>query len=253
MTRHDFDTWTADLCRKFPAIAKWLEGLSDAAALLGEWADVLSSTPAAEALQANRRILAGDEGDLPGSFPSDWQTLPANVRRIAARLKPQARRDEPDRDYRPSDFPAGKMLLRMKELTDGGMPREDALKQVREEIPAGRPLREHRYDCYQCLDSRRIFVASPTAIRAMLAGMFDSCHHRIGVMRCRCDRTNPSERYRLETYSPDLDFKVEDYAWGPAEAERFRVWCEWQREHSVEQRAKACESYDESFAAWNNR
>src|SRR5689334_5390800 len=99
MTREEFNTWTADVCRKFPAIAAWLHGMGGAeAGMLADWAEVLSRTPFAESMQANRRMLAGDEWHtvsgrdvlLPGSFASDWQTLPAQVRRIAARLSPPA-------------------------------------------------------------------------------------------------------------------------------------------------------------------
>ncbi len=86
MSSDEFNQWTADLCRKFPAIAKWLEGLPDGGlGLLEEWAGVLERTDLRAALEVNRRILAGDEDGLPGMFPSDWQQLPAYVRRLAYR------------------------------------------------------------------------------------------------------------------------------------------------------------------------
>ena len=251
MTSDQFNTWTADLCRKFPAISKWLETV-DASGLLSEWAEVMERTPFVEAMTANKRMLAGDEGDLPGSFPSDWQALPGQVRRIAARLAPTPAKALPD-DYKPSTFPAGRILKRWLELEASGIDREEAKQQALREFPIGPPDREPRYNCPVCQDERRIFVASKWAIIAMLNGKFDTCHHREGVMRCKCDRRPHSERFPLETFDSKLDFRLDDPSWGPKTVADFREWVEFQREHSTEQRAKACSNYEDSFASFNSR
>lgn len=257
MTSAEFNTWLDDLEMRFPSVTNWLhkvaEDVQQRLKVLRSWQIVLGDVTLANCLAINLSMQAGD---LPwvGEYDGDKERLPQHVRRLAKQLAYSERptQSEPDRDYRPSDFPAGKMLRRLQELVASGTPHDESMKQVAAEIPAGSPQREARYNCHLCQDSRRIFVASPSAVRSMLDERFDKCHHRIGVVRCRCD-SRQSDRFPLEQFNPQLDFRIEDYAWGPSEVERFRVWVDWQREHSVEQRAKSCANYDQGFADFNNR
>jgi hypothetical protein len=247
MTRDEFDAWTADLSRKFPAIHAWLDGLGNATApLLADWCDVLASCALPDALAANRRLLAGDE-DGPGKFPSDWQGLPAKVRSLVRSEQqgrppaPSARNDLLERDYRQPEagFNVGKLFQRLVQLKDLGVPADEAKAQALAEFPVGNsPFREPRYACLQCEDMGRVLIASPSAIRAALLGKFDKCHHREAVARCRC-RVGMELKRKTEwiTYDPAWDYALTDTLWSDASTLAFLDWVSGQREQDTTDRS----------------
>lgn len=213
MTSEEFDNWTADLCRKFPAIAKWLEGLPDGGlALLEEWGSVLERTPYAGAIAANRRMLAGEETDyeqkpLPGSFASQWQNLPGHIRRLASEFSVPA---EPLQYARPE-----------------------------------------RFNCHLCRDTGCVHVASPEAVANVLAGR-PIGHHRDAVARCTCRVGQQLQRkHQWETFNDGADFRVLDPLWREPECDRFTAWVYEQRDNGAEARAKAHQNYRPEFAEWS--
>lgn len=251
MTPLQFDDWFNDVCRKFPAIGEWVRKLGNAGGgLLADWSDALESTDLADALDANKRLLAGDD-DGPGKFPSDWQMLPAKVKSLAWRLRQEntpkisSREQLPDRDYRnpPGDLGIGRMFRRLIELKEQGMAPAEAKAQALLECPIGySPFREPRFGCLECQDTGRVLVASPAAIKAVLLGEFPKCHHREAAARCFCHTGTKLQRNGdWQTFDPAWDFRVKDSLWGEAVTAEFTEWVERQREQFETDRLKQFE------------
>lgn len=185
MNAMQFDDWYADVCRKFPALRGWLMQMGEGPAgeLLAEWCEVLSVCELQDLLVVNKRMLAGDD-EGPGQFQTQWQELPAKVRRLA--LMAKYRREDVERGRDQPNF--------------GG----------------------YKFRCGQCLDSGRLFVAHPSLIGAILRGE-DRCGYLIAVVRCnRCDRgrargtpeselrtgDDPRKCEKTAAYNPELHFLI---------------------------------------------
>lgn len=185
MSPLQFDEWYADTCRKFPAIRGWLIQMGDVAAgeLMAEWCEVLSVCDLQDLLVANKRMLAGeDEG--PGQFQSQWQEIPAKVRRLALMAK-----------YRREEVESGR---------------------------ASPDLSGPKVHCKHCQDTGRLFVAHPALIAAILNGAV-RCKWLIATVRCnRCDRgrargklaselspgDDARKAERQAAYNPELHFLI---------------------------------------------
>lgn len=258
MTRSDFDRWWADLISRFPNVDAWLMRVAPETTaqrtMLRTWADVLADVPLTDALEVNRQMQSGD-----AEYVADFheQDLPKHVRRLARQLSWDRRKrtdDDCELDRRPSEFPAGKILRHIIEARDRGVPLAEAKAQALSLFPIKPPRWEPRYNCHLCLDVGRVLVASPTAIRAMLKGDFDRCHHRECVVKCKCREHLPCNPNRpLAVYDAKLCFKIQDSLWNAAEVQRFEAWVEEQRERSATARAQANPRYEQAFAEWNAR
>lgn len=259
MTSAEFNLWLDDLEVRFPSVSGWFVKVAPEEAnrlkVLRSWQVVMGDVVCSFAMMVNLKMQAGD---LPGwgEYDSDKERLPQHVRRLARQLAWEAihGRDEPaEQPPRPSDFPGGKILVRMQQLVNEGMTKEDARDQALLDFPIGVSTREPRYHCHLCLDQQVVEVASPAAVRAMLDGRFaELMHaHRSGVMRCRCDNRQSTPKFRIASYDPQLDFKLQDHLWRQPEVDRFAAWVEFQREHSAEQRAKSHSNYDPALAGFN--
>jgi hypothetical protein len=151
MTDADFDLWTADTWRKFPAIAAWIR--TTGGDLLCDWRDALAPCELSDLLAVNTRMLSGDD-DGPGKFTSDWQGLPAHVRRLAAAVRLRREIAEPlDRSTYEPQGP--------------------------------------RYRCSDCRDSGRRFVAHPSMLAAWYRGDVGSAKYRTAIVLCECQQSNP--------------------------------------------------------------
>jgi hypothetical protein len=206
MTADEFDLWTADLGKKFPAVGFWIEKLPHAGELLADWRDALSHADLNDCLEVNRRFLAGDD-DGPGKFPSDWQTLPASVRRLAESVR--LRRESVSHRY--SDEPSF--------------------------------ATEPRYRCADCRDSGRMMVAHPAMVSAWFAGTLEQCKYRTASVLCGCPVSEPVRTLQkkepnlrpIATYNSRIHYAIdwgEIHRWSfPLDAERlnkFAAWCEEQ-------------------------
>lgn len=258
MTQADFDRWWSDLTLRFPSVEGWLMRHAQDAiaqrALLRTWFGVLRDTNTADALDVNQRMQSGD---LPFVENFQEERLPQHVRRLARQhaFENRATIQEPQPDYRPGSFPAGKILRRMIELADKGVPSAEAKAIALQEFPIGRSNREPRYNCPNCLDVGFVHVASNTAIQAMLADEFHACHHRDAVVLCVCRGhlpQNPKRPPRV-VYSDALDFKVVDPLWREPERRRFAEWVDAQRDRRAEELAKTAANYEPAFASFNRR
>lgn len=249
MTSSDFERWWADLILRFPSVETWLTKVApfedDQTALLRSWAIVLGDVDKGSALAVNLQMQSGD---LPwvGEYDGDKERLPQHVRRLAKQLAYNEKEPEPVVEYqRPSTFPAGKILRRLMELTDNGMPSAEAKAIAFQEFPSIPPQWEPRFDCHLCQDSGRITVASNHAILAILDNNFARCHHREGVMRCCChcgeklSRKMRGREVPLETFDESKDFRIVDFCWSAAEVERFRAWAEDRKAAVAEEKAKS--------------
>lgn len=237
MNATEFNLWFADAKTCWPSLALWItKCFPDANSqreFLRKWSGVMSDVRIDMALEVNRLVQSGD---LPfvGEYEGDKERLPQHVRRLARQLafeKRETYSEEPT-DVKPSSFPAGKILRRLIELIDGGMSREDAKAMALKDFPIGRPKYEPRYNCALCLDVGRVFVASNTAIRAMLADAFDRCIHRESVVLCKCrSHLARPQRYPLAVYDAAACFKVNESLFHcKPEIDCFREWCEAKRE-----------------------
>lgn len=201
MTDPEFDEWTADTFRKFPAIAAWVRTAGQSAELLADWRDALATAGLADLLEVNRRMLAGDD-DGPGKFASDWQTLPSHVRRLAAAVR---------------------------------LRREIAEPYDREHVELAGP----RYRCKHCQDTGRRFVAHYAMVAAWFAGDVTACKYRVAVVLCDCQKSDPvrtrqgqdAKREGIATFKDGLHFPITDpgrWSLGPTAEmfEEFAAWCE---------------------------
>lgn len=202
MNADEFDLWTADLGKKFPAIGFWLEKLPHAGELLADWGDALAAADLNDCLEVNRRMLSGDD-DGPGKFPSDWQTLPASIRRLADAVR--LRREATSTRYVEPDF------------------------------------NQPRYRCVDCHDTGRMSVAHPAMCSAWYAGTLDQCRHRVATVLCPCPIAEPIRTRQakdqnapgIATYSTRLHYAIdwtEIHRWHmPLTLEMlnsFSAWCE---------------------------
>lgn len=261
MTTTEFDRWFDDLTTRFPSVETWRSKAAvddDAARItLRNWCVAMDDVALTDALEINQRMQSGDI-DWVGDF--HWELLPAHVRRHAKALAADRTVKEFREQFAPStskagSFPGAKILLRLWELRDEGMPHDEAREIALREFPVGRsPFREPRYNCGTCLDTGRILVATNEAIVAAMLGKFADCHHRDGAMKCQCrghEGANPKRP--LTVYDPQLDFRIEDPLWRPAEVSRFVEWVEWQRKHRAEKRLQSHPGYEAGFIEFNNR
>ena len=254
MTTAEFDRWLDDLEIRFPSVAAWFTKVAPDAdsrrRMLRSWCTVMADARSTDCLAVNEHMQAGD---MPwvGEYDSDKERLPQHVRRLAKQLAFDT--DQPASEYepppRPTDFPAGKILVRMQKLVRDGATYEEARDQALKEFPIGKSSREPAYRCHLCLDHGVIEVAHPAAIIAMLRDTFASCVHRIVVVRCRCN----NREFPPLQFDPALDFRVDSPCWPAKQVEEFFQWVEYRRNNAAEARAKACANYDQSFAAFNNR
>lgn len=205
MTDPEFDRWCEDVYRKFPPIRQWIAGTTGAGiGLLEDWRDALGPCDLSDLLSVNVRMLAGDD-DGPGKFPTDWQTLPAHVRRLAQAVR--LRREVSEPADRGSYEPQGP-----------------------------------RYRCRDCRDTGRRFVAHYAMVAAWYAGDVTGCRYRTAVVLCGCPamdavRTrqgNESKREGVATFKEGLHFPL-PYLWlpqweiarpPPEMFEQFVAWCE---------------------------
>ena len=233
MNQPEFNQWWADLTMRFPNVDSWLVRVAPDAVsqrtTLRTWQDVLRDVALAGALEVNRKMQAGD-----AEFVEDFheQDIPKHVRRLARQFAwdTRPRTAEPPTELRPTSFPAGKILRRILELTDKGVPAEEAKAIVLAELPVGSPRYAPRYYCAVCLDVGMVTVASQRAAEYMLADKFHECHHRESAIVCSCKGHLPQNPKRPHlVYDSDKDFKVNDF-WNPAEVERFREWIEAKRD-----------------------
>ena len=262
MTPREFDLWWADATTRWPSLQSWLTKCFPASpqqvAFLRTWREVLADVGLADCLDVNRQMQSGAL-ERVGEHDTDRERerLPQHVRRLAKQL---ARDRNPQRqgDLSPlgpigSGFPAPKILRRMWELQERGMSREDAKAQALAEFPIGQSMcREPRYDCHLCLDTGVVLVATGEAMNAMAAGTFERCHHRLGVVRCKCKSHLPANPRRpIATYDAGLCFKIADPLWGQAETRRFAEWVAVQQERRAEELAKSAPNYEPAFAEFN--
>jgi len=253
MTQQEFAGWWANLKTRFPSVRAWIAkhapNPDSQQAMLKTWREVMADAPHAEAMLVLSRMQAGDLPWLAEFEPID--RLPQHVRRLARQMAWEAihGKDEPtEAPPRPSDFPAGKILVRIQQLVADGVSYEEAREQALKDFPIGKSGgREPRYHCHLCLDVQVIEIAHPAGIRAMIEGRFDKCQHRIGVVRCRC---NNRQQPPLQ-FDPAQDFKIEDHLWRPAEVERLRAWVEFKRERGHEARAQSSPNYRPELAGFN--
>ncbi len=236
MKPSEFESWWTDLAFRFPSVDAWLcrtyKDDSEQRRFLRQWQTVLADVDCHDAMEVNRKMQAGD---LPWIADFGEQLLPQHVRRLAKQLAaermPAAASEESRSDLRPGDFPAGRILRRVFELTDRGVESEEAKRIAISEIPLGHPNYEPRYHCHLCRDSGSVFVASKTAIEFALAEKFHECHHRIGTMRCVCKAHMPSNpKFPVCLYDERQDFRIEDFLWRQPEVDRFLAWVESQRQ-----------------------
>lgn len=268
MKTAEFDRWWKDLAMRFPSVDAWLVRVHPSTAsqrqLLRSWYGVLEDVTLADAMDVTLAMQAGDlewPGGGEGSYGFE-ERLPQHVRRLARQMAWERDRtaavDSGPQDYRPTDFPAGKILRRLLELTDKGMPAAEARQIVLSEIPLGRPAYEPRYSCLTCLDSGRVNVASNAAIEAMLLGRFAECHHRDAVMRCSCSAGQRLKRKQygrdvpFETYSEAADFRVVDPLWREPEVQRFAEWVAAQRNERADSIAQTHAGYEPAFAEFGS-
>lgn len=245
MTTAEFNRWWEDVCLRWPSVSTWLAKCfpdgSRQQALLRTWRDVLASVTLDDCLEVNRQMQAGELAWV-GEYDADKERLPQHVRRLARQLawEREGRREPAEQmmtGNKGSSFPAGKLLMRWQELQAAGFTREESREMALREFPVGESrFREHRYNCAVCLDSGRVLVASPSAIRAMALDTFETCHHRLAVARCHCDlgsrlvRKNQGRDVKFEMFNATLDFAISDPLWRPAEVERFRGWVDAQQQ-----------------------
>lgn len=178
MNAAEFDQWTEDLGRKFPAIRGWmLRDLGAAAGpMLADWFDVLAGCELADALAVNRRMLAGDD-DGPGKFASDWQELPARIRRMA--MAERWRRAERERPRGVIDW------------------------------------KEPRYRCLDCRDTGYRMIASDKLFEAWLAGKLTECRSSTCAVRCGCQPPQSADAKRPDVvFNAACHFPIPD-AWPP--------------------------------------
>lgn len=206
MTADEFNLWIVDLGKKFPAVGSWIRNLPHAEDLLADWCDAMAECDLEDCLEVNRRFLTGDD-DGPGKFPSDWETLPATIRRLASAAR--LRREVANRRH-----------------SHG------------EEMPN---WSEPRYRCPDCRDSGRMLVASPAMISAWYAGRLESCHRKTAAVLCACPIAEPIRTLQkrepnarpIATYNSRLHYAIEwseVHAWclplSPDTLAKFAAWCQ---------------------------
>lgn len=194
MTKDEFNQWKADLFSRFPAIGQWVRGLGteeSVRGLLGAWMEALVDRDLADCLTVNKLLSVGEHSG-PGQFPSDWQILPARVRRLAGEL-------HYDRESRKLREAEAESLVNSK----------------------GEP----RYRCKVCWDTGRVQVANPSAVRAAANGLpyAPSKFGSACVARCnKCclglphiptpsmapEGTPPSKTHPTPIYDPTRHFAV---------------------------------------------
>ncbi len=275
MNQSEFNTWWQDTKTCWPSFGAWLVRCFDDAnkqrECLRKWAGVFFDVELSDALEINQQMQSGqlrfignDEGEV---FDGDRERFPEHVRRLAKRLAWERsgrieQQESPRYDGSISNSPQlKKNLLRWRELQDQGHSRDDAKAMALEEFPVGQsPYREPRYQCHLCLDQGCVIVASNAAIEAMVMGLFDQCHHREAVVRCKCDRGRQRVRKQhgrdlpWATYDAGLCFKIQDsLIHNEKEIERFREWVEVQHEKRSAAMAQANENFEPAFAAFNQR
>lgn len=222
MTRTEFDQWWQDLGRRFPSIPIWLSKLepmddrttADAyrLAVLRTWYDVLAPVALEDALQVNKRIQTGELPEF-GSYDSGREQVPVIIKRHCLKSQFERERgtnfeDQP-RPIPKDGFSAGQCFRRICELLDKGLPENEAKVLALEELPKPKDIGwQPRYHCPICLDCGRVEVASPTAIRMMLDGVFEQCKHRVAAVRCSCAAGNDRKRETNIRYDRDKDFIV---------------------------------------------
>ena len=236
MNAPEFTRWWTDAKTCFPSLDAWVckcfQDENRQREFLRKWSGVLSDVQLTDALEVNRQMQTGD---LPwvGEYDHDKERLPQHVRRLAMQMSWDRRErpaDDP-KDLNPTSFPAGKIMRRIIDLTDKGVPPEEAKAIVLKELPVGRPRYEHRFHCLICFDTGLVTVASRTAIEYVLADKFHECHHREAAIRCTCKGHIPQSQKRpFPVYDSSKDFRIEDYLWRPPEVERFMAWVEQRRE-----------------------
>lgn len=240
MNGQDFNRWWSDVKLCFPSIAQWIArtfpDVQTQTALLRKWAGVLADVSIDNALEVNRAMLSGDleffgSGKEREVFDSDRERLPQHVRKLARQMAFERRERTPEQfDEKPSSFPAGKILRRMAEMREAGFTRDDAMAAALKEFPIGRPTWEPRYHCHLCFDAGSIDVAPPWAVRAMLEGRFEQCHHRNASARCKCRPPLPANsRFVQATYDAAACFRIHDLQWPGSQVVDFRDWCEVKR------------------------
>jgi hypothetical protein len=254
MTSKEFAQWWGDLTIRWPSVTAWLAKSfpdeSQQRALLRTWSECMNDVSLESCLEINRQMQTGDLAWV-GEYDSDKERLPQHVRRLARqhawdrRSKPQE--PTPDR-INPTSFPAAKILLRIRELTDAGTPRDEAKRIALEEFPVGKPKYAPRYHCLICEDVGMVIVASRTAMEYMLADKFHECHHRDAAIVCSCKGhlpVNPKRQHLI--YDPAKDFKSDDSLWPQEQVDRFREWVEAKRDEYWNSKR------DPAFDAFNQR
>lgn len=254
MTPTDFNNWWADCKLRWPSLDTWLcKCFADThrqTEFLRNWRSVLLDVNLADAMEVNRLMQVGDLAWV-GEYDADKERLPQHVRRLARTLRAERQprqQPEPLPELKPSAFPAGKILRRMLELVDSGLPRDEAKAIAVKEFPVGKPTWEPRYHCHLCRDVGNVTVASPTAVQAMLAGMFDDCHHREAAVRCKCrGHIAQNPKRTICVFDTTQDFIVQDSLWPESQVEKFREWCEAKRDEFWNSKRES------AFDAFNQR
>lgn len=140
MTQPEFNQWWQDHTTRFPSTAAWFARLQAVDSnvtqaehqrrVLRTWYDVLRDVPLADALDVNARMQRG-ELEAIGGFDSEKEKTPNVVRRSArdlafAREERMKHRQGESYERVHDTFPAGKLLRRIIELQDKGVPDDEA-------------------------------------------------------------------------------------------------------------------------------
>lgn len=139
MTQKEFNQWWSDLTTRFPSIAGWftrlqpVDGVSQPEhqkRVLRTWYDVLQDVLLADALEVSQRMQRGDLEQI-GGFDSDKERTPNIIRHHARAIsferEERVRRRSGENFERVHDtFPAGKLLRRIIQLQEKGVPDDEA-------------------------------------------------------------------------------------------------------------------------------
>lgn len=217
MNRTEFNQWWADYSRRFPDTGRWVADLEGS--VLVDWLDALSDIEVDDAMDVNRKLMAGDL--VPIQAYQREQT-PAIIRRhtldakreaLAARNalseNSAATRDRERFAAGPRESPTGSargFMEQISKLIASGMTARLAGERV---FPRSSNERHSRVNCTLCNDCGWVDVWSNVAIRAAIeCKPIPTCTTGRMCVLCSCgkgDRAHSKERFSHSKYCEFAD------------------------------------------------